>query len=109
MVLEGTDDQRGGLTERDKRERKEELIQAGIRIKVSSVGKRKVGEIGEKQILLVDVKINCFRRHIILSPGEVPTGVSFGQMSPTGREKACLTPAFAGLAPAVGLAQARQK
>lgn len=64
------------------------MIRVGIRVKVSSVGKRKVGEIGGKQILLVDVKINCFKKHVVLSPGEVPTGVSSGQTSRTGREKA---------------------
>lgn len=81
----------------------------GIRISVSSVGKRTVGEIGGKQILLVDVKINCFREHLILSPGEVPTGVSSGQMSQAGSKKACLTPAFARFGSSAGLAQASQR
>lgn len=52
------------------------------------IGQKKVGEVGGKQTLLVDVKTNCFRNNILLSPGEISTVVSSGQMSWREREKA---------------------
>lgn len=49
------------VTKRVRGRERRSLIQVGIRrIQVSSVDKRKVGEIGRKQMLLVDVKINGF-------------------------------------------------
>lgn len=52
------------------------------------IGQRKVGEVDGKQMLLVDVKINCFKKQYFLSPGKVPTVVSSGQMSWREREEA---------------------
>lgn len=52
------------------------------------IGQRKVGEVDGKQTLLVDVKINCFKKQYFLSPGKVPTVVSSGQMSWREREEA---------------------
>lgn len=55
-------DQGGSLAKRGKRGRKEELNPGRNRIKVLSGGwcVRKVVDVGGKQTLLVDVKINCF-------------------------------------------------
>lgn len=70
---------------------RERKIQVGIRIEVlcrgRMIGQKKVGEVGGKQTLLVDVKTNCFE-NIILSPGEISTMVSSGQVSQREREKA---------------------
>lgn len=45
------------------------------------IGQKKVGEVGGKHTLLVDVKTNCFKNNILLSPGEISMVVSSGQMS----------------------------
>ena len=55
----------GGLAERDRRERKEEKdpgAEKDYSLKWEPVrrGQRKAAEVGGKQTLLVDVKINCF-------------------------------------------------
>lgn len=52
------------------------------------ISQRKVGEVGEKQTLLVDIKINCFKKISVPSSSQIPTVVSSGQMTRRGREKA---------------------